>query len=66
MALNFETSVKVELNDAPQWLSHIEFTRSGDRIIIEVIKQNGLSYGEAEMPLNEFNDMADILLKPGS
>jgi hypothetical protein len=36
----------------------------GDEVLIEIVKATGLSYGEARLPLEEFNDMADHILKP--
>jgi hypothetical protein len=60
------TVVKLPLGgeDCPNWLSHIEFSREGDHILFEVVKTNGFQYGEAKLSLEEFNNMADLLLTP--
>ena len=58
-------SYKLELDDdAPNWLSHIEISRDGEMITFEIIKSNGLSYGEARVSLVDFNNMADVLTTP--
>lgn len=64
MTRSSEISVKISFKDAPPWLSHLEFIRDGDDILIEVVKQSGVAYGEARLSLEEFNDIANILLKP--
>lgn len=66
MGLKFEVSVKLPLRDAPTWLSHIEFTRDGDEILVQIVKTNDLSYGDVRLSLVDFNQMADTLLTPGS
>ncbi len=57
-------AVKLALQDAPPWLSHIEITREDDHILIEVVKTNGLAYGNAQLSLEDFNNTADLLLTP--
>lgn len=52
---------ELELEDAPNWLSHIEISQRDHMVVFEVIKTNGLSYGEARLNLKDFNDMADVL-----
>lgn len=66
MALSYEVCVKLPLKDAPQWLSHLEFTRQGDEILIQIVKTNDLPYGDTRISIEDFNQMADTLLTPGS
>lgn len=54
--------VTVPLQDCPNWLSHLEFYRDGNEIVMEIIKENGLSYGYARMTDLDFNNMADLIL----
>lgn len=54
-------SYKLELDDAPNWLSHIEISQEGETIHFEVIRTNGSSCGEARLSLIDFNNMADVL-----
>lgn len=58
----FETAVKIPLRDAPNWLSHIELSRDGDEICIDIVKSNGLSYGHAQLSDVDFNTAADLVL----
>lgn len=58
----FSTSVQVPLEDGPSWLSHFEFSREGDEIVIQVVNKRGFSYAESRMSDVEFNSMADLIL----
>ena len=60
--MGFEPTVKLPLKEAPDWLSHIEITREGDEICIDVVKRNGLSYGHAQISDVDFNNIADLIL----
>lgn len=58
-----KVSVQLELEDAPNWLSHVELTRDDeDHIVIEVIRTNGTSCGVHRIGTVAFNNMADLLL----
>jgi hypothetical protein len=52
---------RLELDEAPDWLSHIQISTQDGLVVLEVIKTNGLSYGEARISIPDFNDMADVL-----
>lgn len=54
--------VTVPLQEAPDWLSHLEFYREDNEIVMEIIKENGLSYGYCRMSDVDFNNMADLIL----
>lgn len=56
-------SVKLELEDAPNWLSHVEIAQEDqDHILIEVIRTNGTSCGFHRITKVNFNNMADLIL----
>lgn len=59
----FQTLVKLELDEAPTWLSHIEITQDGDMITLEVVRVNGSSCGISRLTADDFNNMADVLLR---
>lgn len=58
----FTATIKLPLQEAPSWLSHIEITREGDEICIDIVKQNGLSYGHAQLSDVDFNTAVDLVL----
>jgi hypothetical protein len=62
--MTIRPAFKLTLTDKPNWLSHLEITRDGNEIEIDVVKENGLSYGHVRLSLVDFNNMADILLTP--
>lgn len=56
-------SVKLELEGAPDWLSHVEIAQEdADHILIEVIRTNGSSCGFHRISKVGFNNMADLIL----
>lgn len=60
---SMKVSVQLELEEAPNWLSHIEITREDqDHILMEVIRTNGTSCGFHRITTVAFNNMADLLL----
>lgn len=52
---------KLELDDGPKWLSHIEISSKDGLIYFELVNDNGYSKGEARLSITDFNDMADVL-----
>lgn len=62
--MTIRPAFKLTLSDAANWLSHIEITRDGSEIELDIVKANGLSYGHVRLKLEDFNNMADILLTP--
>jgi hypothetical protein len=52
---------ELELEDAPNWISHIEVSQRDEMVVFTVIKTSGHSYGEARVSLIDFNNMADVL-----
>lgn len=59
------TSVEIIFeDDAPAWLSHLQFTRDGHKIRISVVKMNGSSYQVEPLCLAEFSKLVDTLLDP--
>lgn len=56
-------SVKLELEDAPNWLSHIEISQEDDdHILIEVVRTNGSSCGFHRISKVGFNNLADLII----
>ncbi len=64
MVIHQGVSVRIPLIDPPHWLNCLEFTREDDNIVINIVKTNELSYGVAQVSIDEFNNMADLLLTP--
>lgn len=60
--MSFTTSIQLKLEDGPEWLSHFEFSREGDEIVIQLVNKRGFSYAESRMSDVEFNQMADLIL----
>lgn len=58
----YQVMVRIPLDEAPQWLSHLDIVQEGDEIVIEVVKENGTTCGEARFSASHFNDMADLVL----
>lgn len=66
-AKRVKTRISVEIifeDDAPAWLSHLQFQRDGDKINIQVVKMNGHTYDVEPLCLAEFSKLADTLLDP--
>jgi hypothetical protein len=62
----FTTAVQVPIEEGPDWLSHFEFSREGDEIVIQAVNKKGFSYAESRMADGEFNKMADVILTRSS
>ena len=58
----FENSVKVPIQEGRHWLSHIEITRDGDEVVLNIVKTSGFSEGKARISDVAFNDAADLIL----
>lgn len=56
-----QLSIKLVLQDCPDWLSHIEITREGDIVELDVVKTNNTSYGHAKTTLAELEQVVQLL-----
>lgn len=64
--MSFTTTVNLPLEEGPDWLSHYEFSREGDEVVIQVVNKKGFAYAEARMSDVDFNRMADLILTRSS
>lgn len=64
MAIKPSVSFTLELIYKPSFLDHIEIGRQDDEIIIKIMKTDGSQYAETKLSIDDFNEMADTLLKP--
>lgn len=53
--------VRLPFTDGPDWLDALVFSRQGDEIVIEAVRQSGTQLGEIRLPADEFNALAVVL-----
>jgi hypothetical protein len=54
--------IQFRFTNCPDWLDVLIFSRQGDKIKIEAMRQSGTLLGEVEIELVQFNQLADMLL----
>lgn len=58
--------ISVPFKECPNWLGHLAFSRDGDEIVIEAVRDSGTLLGQVRIPTVQFNQLTDLLLSQGA
>ena len=53
--------IRLPFKEGPDWLDALVFSRIGDEIVIEAVRQSGTQLGEIRVSAEEFNALAVVL-----
>lgn len=60
MDINIE--IGIPFTEAPQWLGKAIFSRKGDVIVVEAMRDSGTLLGELHIPIGQWQTMTAILI----
>lgn len=62
LGIVMKTVISIPLNGTPHWLSHLTVEEDGGCLLIEIVKTNGRSVGEARLSGKQWQQIKDLLV----